>query len=125
MINFTCTKGLFRIIHGKIEFLIPKRHYVHTISLKNTNLRKYLCVLISIVIDEEDLEKKKNQFINDIINFNNKHIIQCYSETKSNISEEPYYISSMTSTGFINGQYKSRCYVNSLFQVLFFDKIFR
>ena len=37
----------------------------------------------------------------------------------SNISEEPCYISSMTPTGFINGQDELRCYVNSSFQVIF------
>ena len=31
----------------------------------------------------------------------------------------------MTPTGFMNGQYKSRCYVNSSFQVLFFNILFR
>ena len=73
----------------------------------------------SIVIDESYIEKKTNQFINDISNFNNKHIVQCYNKTKSNIPEEPRYISSMKSNGFINGQDKSGCYVNFSFQVLF------
>ena len=82
-------------------------------------LRKYLYGLLSIDIDEADLKKKTNQFINDISGFNNKHIIQCYNETISNIPEEPCYISSMTQTEFMNGQDESRCYVNSSFQVLF------
>ena len=76
-------------------------------------LRKYLSDILSIVIDEAYIERKTNQFINDISNFNNKHIIQCCNETKSNTTEEPHYISSMTPTGFINGQDESRCYVNS------------
>ena len=32
--------------------------------------------MLSIDIDKADIEKKKNQFINDISDFNNKHIIQ-------------------------------------------------
>ena len=43
--------------------------------------------MLSIDIDEADLEKKTNKFINDISNFNNKHIIQCYNKTISNIPE--------------------------------------
>ena len=35
--------------------------------------------ILSIDIDEEDIEKKTNQFINDISDFNNKNIIQCYN----------------------------------------------
>ena len=68
---------------------------------------------------EADLGKKKNQFINDISNFNNKHIIQCNSKPISNIPEEPRYISSMTPIRSSNGQDESRCYVNSSFQVIF------
>ena len=75
--------------------------------------------MLSIDIDEADLEKKTNQFINYIRNFNNKNISQCYNKTISNIPEEPRCISSMTPTGFINGQDESRCYVNSSFQVIF------
>ena len=45
--------------------------------------------MLSIDIDKADIEKKKNQFINDISDFNNKHIIQCYSKNISNISEQP------------------------------------
>ena len=32
--------------------------------------------MLSIDIDEADLEKKTNQFINYISDFNNKHVIQ-------------------------------------------------
>ena len=76
-------------------------------------LRKYLSGILSMDNDEADLEKKKNHFINDISNFNNKHIIQCNNKPIFNIPEVPRYISSMTPTVFINGQYKSICYVNS------------
>ena len=68
--------------------------------------------MLSTVIDESDLENKTNHFINDISDINNKHIIQCYNKNKSIIPEETRYISSMTPTEFINGQYKSICYVN-------------
>ena len=60
--------------------------------------------MLSIDIDEADLEKKTNQFINDISNFNDKHIIQCYNKPIPNTPEEPCYISSMTPTGFMNGR---------------------
>ena len=76
--------------------------------------------ILSIDIDEADLEKKKNKSRNDINEFNNKHIIQCYNKTISNIPEEPRFISSTIPPVFINGRYESRCYANSSFQVLFF-----
>ena len=75
--------------------------------------------ILSIDIDEAYLENKTNQFINDISDFNNKRIIQYSNKHISNIPEEPRYISSMTLTGFMNGQDESRCYVNLSFQVLF------
>ena len=81
--------------------------------------------ILSIDNDEADLENKTNRFINYITGFNNEHIIQCNNKPLSNINEEPRYISSMTPTGFMNGQDESRCYVNSLFQVLFFNIFFR
>ena len=62
--------------------------------------------------------------VNDIRNFNNEHIIKCYSVTQSNIPEEPHYISSIPPTAFINGQDESRCYVNSSFQVILFNTFF-
>ena len=68
--------------------------------------------MLYIDIHEAYLEKKTNQFNNDISNFTKKYIIQCYNKTISNILEEPEYISSMTPTGFINGQDESICYVN-------------
>ena len=55
--------------------LIPKRHYFHIISLKYKIIKNLYGVLY-IDIDGADLEKKRNQFINDISDFNNKHIIQ-------------------------------------------------
>ena len=57
--------------------------------IEKEKLRQYLSGILSIYIDEVDLSNKKNQFINDISDFNNKHIIQCYSKNISNISEEP------------------------------------
>ena len=54
MIEFTYTKGLCRIIHGKKLIMIQKRHDVHIISLKK-NLRKYLYGMLYIDIAEEDL----------------------------------------------------------------------
>ena len=83
--------------------------------MKKDKLIKYLSGLLSIVIDEADLEKKINQLINDITDFNNKHIIQCYNKTISNIPEEPRYISSMIPTAFINGKDESICYFHMSF----------
>ena len=71
------------------------------------------------------LEKKKNYFINDISDFNNKNIIKCNSKPISNIPEGPHYVSSMTPIGFMNGQDESRWYVNSSFQVIFLNIFFR
>ena len=120
MIHFNCTKDLCRIIHGKRNSDTKNTLHSHNF-IEKEKLGKYLSGILSIYIDEADLEKKKNQFINDISNFNNKHIIQCYNETISNILEEQRYISYMTSTEFINGQDESIFYANSSFQVLFFS----
>ena len=45
--------------------------------------------ILSIDNNEADLEKKTNQFINDISGFNNKHIIQYNNKHIPNIPEEP------------------------------------
>ena len=74
MIEFTCTKDLCMIIHENKSDTKKKLRSHHFIG--EEKLGKYLSRMLSIDIDEADLEKKKNQFINDIINFNNKHIIQ-------------------------------------------------
>ena len=59
------------------------------------------------------------------MNFNNEHVIQCYNKTKSNIPEEPCYILPITPTEFISGQDELICYINSSFQVIFFNIFFR
>ena len=112
MIQFTCTKDTKRTL--------CLHHYI-----EREKLRKYLSGVLSIDNDEADLGKKTNKFINDISDFNNKHIIQCNNKPLSNIPEEPRYISSMTPIGFMNGQDKSICYDNSSLQLLFFDIFFR
>ena len=48
--------------------------------------------MLYIDIDEVDTEKKINQFINGISDFNNKHILRWYNKTILNIPEEPSYI---------------------------------
>ena len=80
--------------------------------------------MLSIYIHEAYIENKTGQFINDISDFNNKHIIHCYNKTISNINEEPRFISYMTPTGFINGEVGSRYYVNLSFQVIFLNIYF-
>ena len=54
--------------------------------IEKEKLRKYLYVILSINNDGADLENKTNQFINDIINFNNKHINQRNNKPISNIT---------------------------------------
>ena len=44
--------------------------------------------MLSMDINDAYLVKKINQFINDISDFNNKHIIQCYNKIISNIPGE-------------------------------------
>ena len=56
--------------------------------IEKEKIGKYLSGMISLVIDEADPENKTNWLINDIRDFNNKHIIQCYNKTISNIPEE-------------------------------------
>ena len=93
--------------------------------IEKEKLRKYLSGILSIDNDEADLENKTNQFINDVSDFNNRHIIQCNNKPISNIPEETHYISSMTPIGFMNGQDESICNVNLSFQVIFFNIFFR
>ena len=87
-------------------------------------LWRYLGGLLSIMVDEGDLENRTKQWINYIILFNNEQLIQRYNINQSNIPEESRYISCLTPTGFINGQDESRCDVNLSFQVLYFDIFF-
>ena len=68
-----------------------------------------------------DIEKKVDEFINDKIDFNTTHIIKSDIQPVTNVPEEALLISSMTPTGFRNDQDESRCYVNSNFQVIFFN----
>ena len=82
-------------------------HYI-----EEEKLRKYISGIVSIDNGEAYLENKKNQFINDISKFNNKHIIQSNNKPISNIPEEPHYIYPMIPIGFMNGQDESICYVN-------------
>ena len=93
--------------NGDTKKTLCSHHYI-----EGEKLRKYISGILSIDNDEAYLGKKTNQFINDIVYFNNKHIIQCNNKPISNLPEEPHYIQSMTGIGFRNGQDESRCYVN-------------
>ena len=62
--------------------------------------------LLSIIVDEADLENRTNQWISGIIIFNNEHIIQHYNIPQSNMPKELRYVSCMIPTGFINVQYE-------------------
>ena len=125
MIKFTCTKDLCRILHGKEKNANTRRTLCSHHYIEREKLGKYISGILSIDNDEADLGKKTNQFINDISDFNNKHIIQCNNKPISNIPEEPRHISSMTPIGFSNGQDESICYVNLSFRVIFFNTFFR
>ena len=72
---------------GYTKNTLRSHHFIEKEKLIN-----YLSGIFSIDIDDADIEKKRNQFINYIRNFNNKHIIQCYNKIISNIPEEPCYI---------------------------------
>ena len=86
--------------------------------------RKYLNGITLIESTQADLEKKVDEFINHKIDFNTAHIIKSDIQQLTNVPEEAQFISSMTPTGFRNEQDESRCYVNSTFQVLFFNIYF-
>ena len=70
---------------------------------------------------QADLEKKVDEFINHKIDFNTTHIIKSDIQQLTNVPEEARFISSMTPTGFRNNQDESRCYLNLIFQVIFFN----
>ena len=114
-------KGLFSNIQddtiylykGSLQDYSWKKLIAHTKKtlrshhfIEKQKLRIYLSGILSIDIDEADIERKTNKFINDISDFNNKHIIQCYNKTIFNIPKEPRFISSTISPVFINGQYE-------------------
>ena len=61
----------------------------------------------------------KNNWLFRTCDFNKEHVVLPYIVTIYNISEEKIYITCMTTTGFINDQDESRCYVSSSFQVHF------
>ena len=82
--KFTCTKDLFRIMHGRKQLLIQKTLRSHHFMEKRKTW-KYLGGLLSIIFYEADLENRTKQWINDIIIFNNEHIIQRYNIPQSNI----------------------------------------
>ena len=81
MIKSTCTKVLFRIIHGsKIKY--TKKCYVHIIMLKK-KLLHYMDGLLSIMFDKEETTKRTNQWFFHIEDFNKEYIIQPYIVTIS------------------------------------------
>ena len=82
--KFSCTKDLFRIIHGRKQLLIQIRHNVNIISWGGGQIYGWFVILM---VDESDLENITNQWINDIRLFNNEHIIQHHNIPQSNIHE--------------------------------------
>ena len=88
MIKLTCNKDIFRIIHGRKQFRIPEQLRTQNF-IEKRKWWKYIDGWLSIFFDEAYTQNRKNQLINDISNFNNEHIIQCYSVTISNTHEKP------------------------------------
>ena len=87
MIQFTCTKDICRILHGKGENTNTRRtlrlhHYIEI-----EKLRKYLSGILYIENDKADLGKNMDQFINDKSDFNNKNIIKSNNQPVSKIPE--------------------------------------
>ena len=99
----TCTKVLFRIIHGRKILKIPKNVKFTSLCLQK-NLFNYMDGLLYIIIEEEEIKIRTNQWFNHSRDFNNKHVITPYNVTISNIPKEEQFITCMTPTGFINGQ---------------------
>ena len=71
MITIKYTKDLFRNIHQKKRIAdtrntLRTHHYI-----EKEKQQKYIFGLLSIVIDEPDLENRTNQLMNDMRNFNN------------------------------------------------------
>ena len=56
--------------------MMPKKTLRTHNFIEKGRLQKCIGGLLSIIIDEKDLEIIKNKLVNDIINFNNEHIIQ-------------------------------------------------
>ena len=77
MVKFTCTKVLFRIIHGRKKLKIPIKFYVHIIVLSGG--------LLSIMFDEEEIINITNQWLFHIRYLNKEHIIQPYNVTIFNV----------------------------------------
>ena len=124
MMQFNSTQDLYSTSHKKKQLPIQKRilrshHYIEIVKL-----RKYLSGILHIENTKADLEKKVDEFINDKSGFNNTHIIKSNILTIFNIPEDAQFISSKTPIIFRNDQDESRCYVNSTFQVLFFNIYF-
>ena len=95
----------------------------HYISIDSW--RKYLNGITVIDSTQAELDKMVDEFISNKTKFQTKQIIKSDIQQIMNMPEKARFISSMTPTGFKNDQEKSRCYVNSTFQVLFFNVFFR
>ena len=81
----------------------------------------YLNALLSIISEKEGPMNRKNQWFFHIREFNKEYIIQPYNVTISNIPEEEQFLTCMEPAGSINDQDESMYYVNSSFQVHFFN----
>ena len=91
MIQFNCTNDLCRILHGKENADTKNTLRLHHF-IEREKLGKYISIILSIDNDEADIGNKANHFINDIRDFNNKHIIKCNNKPISTIPDVPHYI---------------------------------
>ena len=80
MIEISFTQDLCKIFNEKNKNIDTKKSLRSHHFIEKDKSRKYLSGMLSIDIDEADLEQKINQFINDISDFNTTYILKCYNK---------------------------------------------
>ena len=89
--------------------LLRAQHYV------KKRIRYYMKLFLSIIIGDKDIMNRLEQWLFHINYFHNKHVMLPKNKTVAAICEAERYMSYLTPTGFINGQYEYRFYANSSF----------
>ena len=88
MMEFTCTKDVFRIIHGREQVLIQIVHQVTIISLIiNYGNIFVVCYTLWLMNHISKIEQSSALII--LASLINGHIIQHYNIPQSNLPEEP------------------------------------
>ena len=114
---------IFRSLIMNIDCDMMLRNLDNSSDDYNSHVTKIM--ILQVIRTQADLDKMVDEFISHKTKFNTAHIIKSDIQQIMNIPEKARFISSMAPTGFRNDQDKSRCYVNSTFQVLFFNVFFR